>query len=227
LYGYLARGSRTDIRLATVFHSTRLLGLKERVQMLLYRRLFNRCDLLVYVCENQRRYWQEQHLCPAADEVIYNGIDTDWYTDRSSREDQLARRRDFGFHADDFVIGICSGLRAVKAHRDLLAAIARLRSRGVAAKGLLIGDGPERPTIERAIARLGLEGHIAITGVREDVRPLVCACDVMTLVSHSETFSLAALESMALGKPLVMSDVGGAGEQVIHGQTGLLFEPRD
>src|SRR6185437_6119479 len=73
----------------------------------------------------------------------------------------------------------------------------------------------------------GLEGHIAITGVREDVRPLVCACDVMTLVSHSETFSLAALESMALGKPLVMSDDGGAGEQVIHGQHGFLFPPGD
>ena len=52
-------------------------------------------------------------------------------------------------------------------------------------------------------------------------------CDVMTLVSHTETFSLAALESMALGKPLVMSDIGGASEQVVHGQTGLLFEPHD
>ena len=168
LYGHLARGWSTGIRVATVFHSTRLLGLKERAQMLLYRRLFGRCDLLVYVCENQRRYWREQGLRPAADEVIYNGIDTDWYTDRSSREEKLAQRSEFGFEPDDFVIGICSGLRRVKAHGDLLAAIAKLRSRGVAAKGLLIGDGPERPAIERAIGRLSLEGHIAITGVRED-----------------------------------------------------------
>jgi glycosyltransferase involved in cell wall biosynthesis len=115
----------------------------------------------------------------------------------------------------------------VKAHGDLLAAIAKLRARGVAAKGLLIGDGPERPAIARASARLGLEGHVAITGVQEDVRSFVCACDVMTLVSHSETFSLAALESMALGKPLVMSAVGGAGEQVIHGEQGFLFPPGD
>jgi glycosyltransferase involved in cell wall biosynthesis len=223
LYGHLARGAGAGVRLATVFHSTRLLGLKERAQMLLYRRLFGRCDLLVYVCESQRRYWREQGLRPAADEVIYNGIDTDWYTDSSSREEKAARRREFGFQEQDFVIGLCSGLRPVKAHGDLLAAIATLRARGVAAKALLIGDGPERPAIERAIVRLGLEGHVAITGVREDVRPFICACDVMTLVSHSETFSLAALESMALGKPLVMSAVGGAGEQVIHGEQGLLF----
>jgi glycosyltransferase involved in cell wall biosynthesis len=162
-----------------------------------------------------------------AEEVIYNGIDTDWYSDRSSGVDRLARRREFGFQAEDFVIGLCSGLRPVKAHGDLLAALAKLRSRGVAAKALLIGDGPERQAIERAITRLGLEGHVAITGFHEDVRSLVSACDVMTLVSHSETFSLAALESMALGKPLVMSDVGGAGEQVIHGEHGFLFPPGD
>jgi glycosyltransferase involved in cell wall biosynthesis len=227
LYGHLARGSSEGIRLATVFHSTRLLSLKERAQMLLYRRLFARCDLLVYVCENQRHYWHEQGLRARADEVIYNGIDTERYTDRSSRDDKLTRRRELGFQAEDFVIGLCSGLRPVKAHGDLLAAIAKLRSRGVSAKGLLIGDGPQRPMLERAITRLGLESHVAITGVQNDVRPFICACDVMTLVSHSETFSLAALESMALGKPLVMSAVGGAGEQVIHGEQGFLFPPGD
>jgi glycosyltransferase involved in cell wall biosynthesis len=62
--------------------------------------------------------------------------------------------------------------------------------------------------------------------MQQDVRPYIGCCDVMTLVSHAiETFSLAALESMALAKPLVMSDIGGASEQVLHGQTGLLFEP--
>ena len=125
------------------------------------------------------------------------------------------------------MVGICSGLRPEKAHGDLLAALARLRARGVPAQALLIGDGPERPAIERGIARLGLEDHVRITGLMADVRPFVSACDVMTLVSHSETFSLAALESMCLGKPLVMSDLGGAGEQVIHGSTGLLFAPGD
>lgn len=228
LYGRLAlRRFRRAPRLVTIFHTTILQSRKEKAQMLLYRRLFSRCDLLVYVSENQRRYWRERGLRPAADEVVHNGIDTEWYTDRRPGDAHLALRLGLGFTAEDYVIGICSALRPEKAHGDLLAAIARLRAQGVAAKGLLIGDGPERPLIERTVARLGLQGHVRITGVQEDVRPFVCACDVMTLVSRSETFSLAALESMALGKPLVMCDRGGASEQVIHGQHGLLFEPGD
>jgi glycosyltransferase involved in cell wall biosynthesis len=59
------------------------------------------------------------------------------------------------------------------------------------------------------------------------VRPYIACCDVMTLVSHSETFSLAALESMALGKPVVLTRTGGAEEQVRHGRNGFLFEPGD
>lgn len=227
LYGHLARGSSPGVRLATVFHTTKLQTRKEKAQMLLYRQLFKRCDLLVYVCENQRRLWREQGLRPMADEVVYNGVDTRWFTDERSSAEQLTFRRGLGFEAEDFVIGLCSGLRPEKAHGDLLAAIARLRSRGVPAKGLLIGDGPERPVIERTIGRLGLQEHVRITGVREDVRPFICACEVMTLVSRTETFSLAALESMSLGKPLVMSDMGGAAEQVIRGRTGFLFPPGD
>jgi glycosyltransferase involved in cell wall biosynthesis len=118
-------------------------------------------------------------------------------------------------------------LRPEKAPGDLLQALARLRARGIPAKAVFIGDGPERPTLERKIADLGLAAHVRITGLQQDVRPFVSCCDVMTLVSSTETFSIAALESMALGKPLVMTDVGGASEQVVHGETGLLFESGD
>jgi glycosyltransferase involved in cell wall biosynthesis len=228
LYGRLAlRGCARAPRLVTIFHTTVLQTRKEKLQMLLYRQLFGRCDLLVYVSENQRRYWRERGIHPAADEVVHNGIDTDWYTDSRPAAAQLAFRLGLGFAAEDLVIGICSALRPEKAHGDLLGAIARLRAEGIPAKGLLIGDGPEREAIERRVARLGLQPHVRITGVQADIRPFVSACDVMTLVSRSETFSLAVLESMSLGKPLVVTARGGAGEQVIHGQHGFLFEPGD
>jgi glycosyltransferase involved in cell wall biosynthesis len=230
LYGYLARyGHRSCApRLATVFHTTSLRTYGQRARMLLYRPLFNRCERLIYVCESQRRHWRENGLQPAADQVIYNGIDTDWYSDLRAPAEQLAFRRSLGFGDEDFVIGLCGAFRPEKAHGDLLAAAAMLLARGIPAQVLLIGDGPERPAIERCARQLGIREHVVMTGVKPDVRPFVRACDVMTLVSHAvETFSLAALESMSLGKPLVMSNLGGAGEQVIPGEHGFLFPPGD
>jgi glycosyltransferase involved in cell wall biosynthesis len=229
LYGRLARGgSGREPKLAAVLHTTVLRGLKERAQMLLYRRLFNQTDLLVYVCESQRDHWRRRGLRPAADEVIYNGIDVEHYAGHPDSAQRRELRRSLELADTDFVAGLCSVFRPEKAHGDLLQAIHRLRSRGLPAKGLLIGDGPRRRRIERDIRRLDLREHVRITGLAHDVRPFIHACDVMTLVSHSvETFSLAALESMALGKPMVMSRIGGAAELITHGEHGFLFEPGD
>jgi glycosyltransferase involved in cell wall biosynthesis len=227
MYGSLARArARPRPKLATVFHTTLLRTYKEKAQMLLYRRLFRRSDLLIYVSENQRDHWRDWGLRAGADAVVHNGIDVDYFSiAQTPRHDDVRTR--LGFAANDYVIGLCSGLRPEKAHGDLLRALAGLHQQGIAAKALLIGDGPERAHIENLTRDLGLREHVVITGLQHDVRPYIASCDVMTLVSHTETFSLAALESMALGKPLVMSDIGGASEQVVHGQTGLLFAPRD
>lgn len=229
LYGYLARPHHQGSapRLAAVFHTTFLRTRGEKARMLLYRPLFNRCDRLIYVCESQRHHWRQNGMRAAADQVIHNGIDTEWYSDSRPEAEQLAFRRSLGFGDEDFVIGLCAGFRPEKAHGDLLAAAAKLRARAIPAKVLLIGEGPERAAIERRASQLGIREHVVMTGVKQDVRPFVRACDVMTLVSHAETFSLAALESMSLGKPLVISDLGGAGEQVIPGEHGFLFPPGD
>jgi glycosyltransferase involved in cell wall biosynthesis len=119
-------------------------------------------------------------------------------------------------------------LRPEKAHLDLLESVRRLHAAGVHIRLMIIGDGAERARIEAKIAEWQLQNVVAITGYQSDVRPLIAACDVMTLTSHTiETFSIAALESMSLGKPLILSRVGGAEEQVTPGQTGFLFEPGD
>ena len=72
-----------------------------------------------------------------------------------------------------------------------------------------------RPAIEARARSLGVAGDVLITGFQQDVRPFVGACDTVALCSGSvETFSLAALEAMALEKPVVHSAVGGAAEMV-------------
>jgi len=227
LYAVLAcKLSAAAPKLVDLFHSSpfHMRSLKARLQMWCYRPLFARCDMLVYVCENQRRYWRNRSLKARDDAVIYNGIELSRFTDKASDTEKIRLRQSYGWSGDDFVIGVCAVMRPEKAHADLLAALAGLPPSLLHVRCLFIGDGPERQKIEKAIIALGLAHRVGITGYLADVRLAVSACDVMALVSHAETFSLAALEAMALGKPVIMSEVGGASEQIEHGVHGYLVE---
>jgi hypothetical protein len=97
-----------------------------------------------------------------------------------------------GFAEHDLVVGLCAVMRPEKAHDHLLQAMKLADDAGVRWKALLIGDGPLRPSIEQEILRLGLQDRVAITGFRSDVRADLAACDVVSLVSVTETFSIAA-----------------------------------
>ena len=228
-YGWLARViARANPRLAVVFHTTELDSIKDKLQMLFYRPFFWFSDMLVYVCENQRKHWRSRALWARRSTVIHNGIDTAFFADRYSTDAKDSLRKGYGFLPSDYLVGICALLRPEKAHVDLLRAIAALRQAGVNVKCLLIGDGPMRADIEAEISNLGLAEHVSITGFLADVRPAIAACSVMTLVSHHvETFSIAALESMALGKAMVMTEIGGATEQIVNGENGYLYPRGD
>lgn len=230
-YGHLARfvaRLSTRTRIIEVFHTTELSSRAARRIRYVYRWFFNSSDCIVYVSETQQRYWEARGLRAGCAIYIHNGVDTERFRDRFTLEEKNALRASYGLEPDDFLVGICAALRREKMHGDLLEAIARLKRDGLSVKGLIIGDGPLRRNLEGTINALGLQQDVAITGFQHDVRPFVAACDCMALVSHTvETFSISALESMAMGKPMIMSDVGGAAEQVIPGKVGFLFPRGD
>ncbi|HJR71293.1 MAG TPA: glycosyltransferase, partial [Gammaproteobacteria bacterium] len=120
-----------------------------------------------------------------------------------------------------------AALRPEKNHVQLVDAVASLRARGIPARALMIGDGETRGAIEARAQARGVLEHVSITGFEQDVRPFVAAADVAVLTSFTEALSLAALEAMALGKPVVHSAVGGAAEIIAPGSTGLLFPVGD
>ena len=128
---------------------------------------------------------------------------------------------------DDVVLVNVAGFRVVKKQEDLVHAAGRLREKGYPVKVLLVGDGPRRQHVESLIRSLGLQDHAFVTGLQSDVRPFLNVARCFVISSHQETFSLAALEAMAAGLPVVMTDVGGAGEMVESGVNGLLFPPGD
>jgi glycosyltransferase involved in cell wall biosynthesis len=228
MYARLALAlSGIRVPVALIYHSTQL-PLKAQAQTLIYRPFFWTADRGIFVCERQRRHARWRALMCRSNEVIYNGVDIEAFSDRWTPEEHAARRRSFGFSETDYVIGISAWLRPEKNHVQLVAALASLRRRGIRARLLIIGEGEMRPLIEARARALGIEREVVITGSQKDVRPLVCTCDVMALCSTAvETFSLAALESMALGKPVVQADLGGAGDMIEPGREGFLFAVGD
>jgi len=223
MYATLARPAAP---LAVTYHTTLLQNAKEWLQMLAYRPMFWSASRVIFVCEAQRTHWLRRKLCGARNEVIHNGVDTQyWNLDLKNR---FLARQSLGYADDEMVIGMSAVLRPEKNPVQLVEALARLRGRGVRARVLFVGDGPMRPALEERAKALGLSGQVRIAGFQQDVRPLVGACDVVALCSTAiETFSLAALEAMALGRPVVHSCVGGAAEMVRPGRNGYLFPVGD
>ena len=228
MYSWLAaRWSGVRTRLAVTFHTTLLQSAKEELQMLYYRPFFWAADFLVFLCERQRRHWLRRGVFSRRNEVIHNGVDTDVFRDRWSPGERAELRRLLGFSDNDFVIGTAAWLRPEKNHVQLADAVAVLRNKGIPARALLVGEGEMRGAVEARARALGVGGKVTITGFQRDVRPFIGACDAVALCSLTETFSLAAIEAMALRRPVVHSDVGGAAEMIVPGENGFLFPVGD
>jgi glycosyltransferase involved in cell wall biosynthesis len=209
--------------LAVSLHSTYMRTLKEQLQMAAYRPLFWSSACTVFVCERQKRHWLARGVFGRRNDVIYNGVDLEHWQPVNA----TALRRALGFAPGDYVIGLSAVLRPEKNPAQLIDALARLRAMGLPARALYIGDGPERAAVEARARALGVADRFVVSGFQEDVRPFLSACDVVTLTSFTEAFSLAAVEAMALGRPVVHPDVGGAAEMIHSGHDGWLFPVGD
>lgn len=91
----------------------------------------------------------------------------------------------------------------------------------------LVGEGPEEKRLTEQIAAAGLEGQVSLTGAFDSVDDLLLAADRFVLPSHEEGMSLALLEAMAAGLPVIASDIAGNRALVEHNVQGMLAPPGD
>jgi glycosyltransferase involved in cell wall biosynthesis len=125
--------------------------------------------------------------------------------------------------ADGLTVGVVARLDAFKGVDILVRALADLP--GVTA--VIVGDGPESSSL-RALARdLGVADRVHFVGWSDQVRGWLGAIDVFALPSLMEGLPLSICEAMLAGLPVVATDVGGVGEIVADGVTGLLVPPKD
>jgi sugar transferase (PEP-CTERM/EpsH1 system associated) len=150
--------------------------------------------------------------------VIRNGVDLSRFA--TAPRDQA--RRALGLPPDALVLGAVGRLVEVKNHALLIDAAAQLAASGVVCSIVIAGDGPLRADLEGRISALGLSDRVRLLGHRSDVEQVFAALDVFVLPSRSEGMSNTILEAMAAGLPVVATNVGGADELVVDGETGLL-----
>lgn len=146
--------------------------------------------------------------------VIENGVDLSLYQAKivSPNTDNY----------DDIIITMVAGFRASKDHDTLIKAVAQLP---INYKLRLIGDGERRKDIEQLITTLNLTERITLLGVRNDIPYQLSQSHLVVLSSYWEGFGLSAVEGMAAGKPVLVSNVAGLREVV--DSTELIFNVGD
>lgn len=153
--------------------------------------------------------------------IIYNWVKQDKYPAQKAQE-----LRELFTQNDEKIITHVSNFREVKRIQDVIE-IFRGINKVVKSKLLLIGDGPEQRIAHRLIAKYKLMNNVHVLGMQTNVLRILSISDLFLLPSKSEAFSLAALEAMISGVPVISTNVGGMPEMIQEGETGFLAEVGD
>jgi glycosyltransferase involved in cell wall biosynthesis len=177
-------------------------------------------DLVVGVGPETTRSLNDAGLSPSRTTTVYNAVDA--HVDRSRAE--VRRELD----VEDAELLVTVGRYAPeKDHALLLDAIARLAPTRPRLRALVIGGGPLEEALRRRVDELGLHAVVQLLGSREDAVAIAAAADVFALSSESEGLPLALLEAMVVGTAVVSTAVGGVGDAIRDGETGLLVPHGD
>jgi sugar transferase (PEP-CTERM/EpsH1 system associated) len=195
------------------------------------RKLFNRLlpdkrDRFVAVGESVRQALiHNEGLPPRRVEIVYNGVDLSAFDSGATDRDEV--RRELGIAGDTFLVLQVARLDTIKDHATALRAIAGALPRNPAIRLMIVGDGPERESIARAITEQGLGDSVTMLGMRNDVQRLLAAADAFLLTSVSEGIPVTIIEAMAARIPVVSTAVGGVPELIESEVSGLLAPSGD
>ena len=136
-------------------------------------------------------------------------------------------RQRVGIPPDAFVVGSVGRLAWEKNYELLVRSFASFHRTESASRLLLVGDGPLRQDIQRAVEEVGVADACILAGAQDDVAPWLAAMDVFCLSSLTEGTSITLLEAGAAGLPAIVTNVGGNAEVVADGSTGIVVPRSD
>jgi glycosyltransferase involved in cell wall biosynthesis len=198
--------------------------LKNRVFILLEKFAALFADRIITLTERGKREYVERRIAPADRFIpIYSGMDLSSFHPGTN---PAKVREELGLRAKDQAVGTVGRLVPVKGHRYLIEAASQVVRVIPGVKFFLVGDGPCREELEGQVARLNLGNNVHFLGLRESgLEEIMAALDLFVLPSLNEGMGRVLIQAMALGRPVVATEVSGIPEVVKNNETGILVPP--
>lgn len=161
--------------------------------------------------------------------VAHNGVDLSRVEALGSATSPAAARAAFGVAENAFLLVVPARYVQKKGQAYLIDAVARLRDAGVAARVLMFGTGPTKAALQAQVEQLKLDDAITVAGIipHDQLFPLIRAANAVVQPSLREPFGIGAVEAMALGTPVILSDVDGFRETTDAGRVARMVPPGD
>ena len=183
-------------------------------------------DKIITLTEHEKRDHLKFGIAPATKfSIIHSGVDLGKFLNVS--DDDTVIRRNLGIPEDSFVVGTVGRLTPVKGHRYLIEAAGKILDVRPDTTFVFLGDGELLDELKNMATELGVEENVKFLGWRSDVAEVMSVFDVFVLPSLNEGMGRVLVEAMALGKPVIASNVGGISDLVINGKNGYLLPVGD
>src|SRR5262249_35903191 len=198
-------------------------GAAMRAYRWLDERVIHHADRVVAVSEARRRDLLAAGVAPRAVVTLHNAV----RLPGERYENPSTLRAELGVETQNRLVGVIGRLSPEKGQRYFIEAMATVSTAFPNTCGILFGDGPDEPELQRVVGHLGLQKHSVFAGHRPDVDRGYQALDMVVVPSLSEGLPNVVLEAMAHARPVVAAAVGGVPEIIDDGSSGILVKPAD
>lgn len=181
----------------------------------------NESDTITSVSENLKEETYKNFNITKPIEVITNFVDVE----RFAKKPIDAFKKVIAPNGEKILLH-ASNFRKVKRVDDVVKIFAKVREK-IPAKLMMVGDGPERPSVEDLARHLGVSDDVRFVGKQEQMEDIMNVSDIFLLPSEYESFGLSALEAMAASAIVISTNAGGLPEININGVTGFMANVGD